>query len=817
MSTLLQDLRYGLRAISRRPGFAAVAVLTLALGIGANTALYSLLSAVLVRPMPGLTDPQRLVWVTPTSRDGRERNFAYPNYLEYRARSDVFSGLAAWTNVSLALASGGAPTRIAGQVVSGDYFSVLGVRFAHGRGFVPEEDATPGTHPVVVMSHRLWRTRFGSDPAIVGRSIVINGRLFAVVGITAAEFVGAELGDPPGVWLPMAMVAVANAGLERARSERGSWWLTAVGRLRDGATVEGAERALRPLALQHQRDYPGLMDGIGIRVRQLRGGVTPRNAGDVVPIVILGFAVTGLVLLIACANVANLQLGRALARRREIGVRLALGAGRWRLVRQLLTESVLLALMAGAAGILLAVWLTDAVMAMIGSPFELNVTPDRSVLGFTTAVAVGTGLLFGFAPALHATARAVAPALKQDAGGTGWRRSRLQTTLVVAQVALSLVLLVTAGLFLRSLQKAQEVDVGFDGRRDVAVLSFDLHQLAYDSARTMAFHSQLLERVRAMPGVRDASLGDVVPLSGRMVGIMVFPEGVPHDPNAGEMGPNVGSATVYPGFLSTLGVPLVKGRDFSAADRRGAPDVVIVNEEAARVFWPGQDPIGKRLTEDPASDRWLEVIGVARDGKYDALSDDVRPFVYLPFAQQGHPSAEISLLVRTSGDAGLRLEALAREVRAIDPTLPVYDVRTLEDVLERRASERRSGAAILAAFGGLALILATVGVYAVMAHAVGARTREIGVRVALGAGRRDVVRLFVGEGTRLAGIGVLAGLALALALTQLLRGLIFGVAATDVMTFAAVSTLLLGAALLAAWLPARRAARVDPVAALRSE
>jgi predicted permease len=822
MDTLLQDIRYAARTLLKSPGFTAIAVLTLGLGIGANSAVFTLVNAALFRAPPG-TRPQELVWLAATrdfpEQPGRprsyQRRFSLPEYRDYAAQATAFTGLSAYQDVALSLGSGGEPERISGLLVSGNYFQVLGLVPAAGRFFAPEEDRDPGAHPVVVLSHGLWRRRFGSDSGVVGTDITVNGRRFMVAGVAPAGFVGIQLGEPAELFMPLAMVGVAMPRSAELLEQRDAGWLQIAARLKPGNTAAAASAEVGTLASQLALAYPEALAATSAEVTPLSGGLDPGNRREALPVFVLLMAVPALVLLIACANVANLLLARAAGRRREIGVRLALGATRWRLLRQLLTESVILALCAGAAGMLLSFWLNDILLAVSRAPteIELALKPDVRVLAFTLAVAVVTGVLFGLAPALGATRPDLVPALKEEGFTLGrrLRRSRLTGAFVVAQVAISLMLLVTAGLFLRSLDKALDVNPGFDPANRIS-LSFDLGIQGYSDKQRGSFYARLLERVRAIPGVVAASVASPLPLSGRMIGTAVSREGV--DQDAGAVPVNLGAFS--PDYFATMGTPLLHGRDFAPTDGPGARLVAIINETLARRLWGNEDPIGRRLRLYGRDEPYREVIGVAKDGKYDELTESPRGFLFLPERQRADLS-DIALVVKTAGDPRPLAGTLTAAVHELDPTLPIFRLETLEQALLNRLDKERGASSLLGVFGTLALLLAALGLYGVMAYAVSQRTREIGVRVALGARQADVLRQFVGEGVRLAAIGVVIGLALSAALTRIIARFLYGVTATDAATFAGGALLLGVVAVLASWFPARRAARVDPMVALRAE
>ena len=817
MDALFQDLRYAIRGLAKTPGFTLVAVLTLALGIGANSSVFTLVNAALFRPVAA-PHAERLVWLAGTRENPREqyvslrRQFSYPEVRDYAAQLTHLTGLGAYQDIPLALGSGGEPQRVTGTIVSSGYFDVLQQRAVAGRFFATTDDV-PGATPVAVLSHRLWQRRFGGATDLVGRDIIVNGRPFTVIGVAPEGFIGTDLGDPVDLWVPLGAAAIAMPDGARLLELRNANWLRVIGRLKPGATLAQADAEARTVAARIAAANPDLLEGNGARVTPLGGGLDPGNRQEAVPVFMLLMAVPVLVLLIACANVANLMLARAAARRREVGIRLALGASRWRLFTQLLTEALVLTLLAGAVGMLVSVWLNDLLIAVSHLPPDVAValTPDARVLGFTTVVALATGMIFGLVPALGASRPDLVPALKDEGGGLGRqvRRSRLVSSFVVAQVALSLVLLVTAGLFLRTLGKALRVDPGVETSHAVAV-SFDLRLQGYDAAREGTFYTRLLERVRGLPGVTAASLASPMPLDDRLINSFVLREGMPEDAEAIP----ISYASTWPEYFAAIGAPLVRGRDFTTRDVSEAPLVAIVNETLARRLWPDQDPIGKRLRFSFRDEPFLEVVGVARDGKYHELTEQPRGFVYVPERQRADLS-DITLLVRTAGDPRSLLPALGEAVHALDRSLPLFQAITLEDALQQRLDKERGASSVLGVFGGLALLLAALGLYGVMAYAVAQRTREVGVRMALGAERLRVLRQFVGEGVRLATIGIVIGLVLAAALTRVIAQFLYGITPTDVLTFALCAAVLGSVAALASFIPARRAANVDPMVALR--
>ncbi|HWW77332.1 MAG TPA: ABC transporter permease, partial [Pyrinomonadaceae bacterium] len=725
------------------------------------------------------------------------------------------------------LTRGAEPELLRGELVTANYFDVLGVRAQLGRAFLEDEGRDPSR--VVVISDRLWRTRFGADPSVVGRQVTLNGLGFTVVGVAPEKFVGTEVGLDRELWVPLSLEPVLNpqTAERQAREghvgesllrERHSYWLAVFGRLKSGVTREqaGAEMdavARRVAASAGDRVSPEMLRRV--QPLALSGGLDPRDREEALPIAGIIMGIVGLVLLIACANIAGLLVARGAVRRRETAVRQALGASRARLVRQWLTESVLLGLAGGAAGLLLALWANDLVVSYASATplASLDLGLDFRVLAFTLLVSAGAGIVFGLAPALQASRLDIVTALKtEDAlARAGSRRSRLRAVFVTAQVTLSVVLLVCAGLFIRSLQSAHTIDPGFRVERALTV-PVDLGLLRYKEDEGRAFYRELLARVSAQPGVESASLVRFAQLGTSFAQGQVFAEGKTAD---GDEGTSTGFNIVGPRYLGTMGTRLVRGRDFTDADREGAPGVVVVNETLARMLWPEEDALGKRLSFEGAGGPFYEVVGVARDGSYRSLGDRSRPYVYRPVMQSFEP--KMTLVVRTSGEPTALAGAVRGQLRALDPNLPVADVRTLAEQFDLSLLPSRVAAWTLGGFGLLALALAAIGVYGVVSYSVAQRTREIGVRVALGASRRDVLRLVLGDGLKMVAAGLAVGLLLAFAATRLVAGFLYGVTASDPLTFAFVPLLLLTVALAAGYLPARRATKVDPLVALRYE
>ena len=823
LEILWQDVSYGLRMLTKNPGFTAVVVLALALGIGANTAIFSLVDKVLIRKLP-VEEPDRLVVVSASRGQGISTVFTYPDFADYRASNQVFEGLVCYTQRALTLSEGGQAERVQGTIVSGNYFTALRVRPALGRGFFPEEDKTRGSHPVVVFSYGLWQRRFGSDPGLVGKAVNLNGYSFTVVGIAPSEFTGTVPGVAPDVYVPVMMQGQVSPSwkfdpLFGPRS-RGLSWLEVLGRLKPGVSREQAAAAMTTLGSQIARANPNpdgtprsepkfvLEDGSRGHTYLLRDLKFPLQ---------MLMATVGLILLIACANVAGLLLARAGTRHKEIAVRLAVGAGRVRLIRQLLTESVLLSTLGGGAGLLLAASTSGLVVSFAQTNNFSNLTLDNRldwrVLGFTLAISLLTGILFGLAPALSASRPDLVSALKDETTlpGKRARRLSLRNLLVVGQVALSLIVLVGAGLCVRSLQKLQAIDAGFDPAR-VLVMSADVSLSGYNNERGLRFYSELLERVKLLRGVEAVSLGAQIPLGGGISSTLKVAGYVPKPGEDMSSDFNI----IGPDYFRTMKIPLLHGREFGQSDTAAAPQVVIINETAARRFWPDQSPVGRRLILGRAPDEEVrEIVGVVKDSKYRRLNEEVRPAMYVPLAQDYR--ANMALHVRTTGEPGALLATVRREVQALDASLPVYNIKTLEEQKSGSLYTSRMAAMLLTVFGLLALLLAAVGLYGVMAYAVNRRTREIGIRLALGARGHDVLRQVLLEGMTMVMIGLALGLGGAIAATRLVASFLYDVTATDPVTFAGAALLLAGVAFLANYLPARRATKVDPMVALRSE
>jgi predicted permease len=813
MSNIGRDVRYGLRMLWKSKGFTLIAVLSLALGIGANTAIFSLVNTVLLRPLP-VARPEQLVEIYGTLHNGADYTIqSYLNYKDYKERTgEVFDGVLAYRFVPLSLSSRGTSERVWGYLVSGNYFDVLGVRPALGRGFTPEEDKTPGAQAVAVMSYGCWQQKFAADPGIVGRAVTLNGRTFTIVGVAPKGFNGTEVAYAPELYVPMMMAHEIEPGSDWLES-RDSDNIFVIARLKEGVSVAQAESVVRSVTLDLAREYPQENEGRGARLLT-PGLFIPEIRNSVISFASVLMGVVGLVLLLACVNLANLLLARATERRKEIAVRLAIGASRATIIRQLLIESLLLSLAGGVVGLLLAAWITD-IITSVKMPTDIalliDLKMDWRVLLFTLGVSVLTGVVFSLLPALQSSRPDLVPALKDEASMGGFRRSRLRNVLVVAQVALSLVLLVCAGLIVRSLQAAQAMRPGFNPENAVS-LSFDVGLQGYDEERGRAFQKDALERARQTPGVKSAALVTSLPLSLDYSYTTIYVEG--QAPVSSSQLPVAVPNTVSPGYFQTMEIAL-RGRDFTEQDDKKETRYAIVNETFARKFFPGQDAIGRRFNFNGPEQPFWEVIGVAADGKYNTLGEEPKAAFYRPLLRDYNTS--VSLVARTNVEPQTAIAALRREIQSLDPTLPLYGVKTLTEHMQMPLFPARTAAVVLGSFGLMALLLAAIGIYGVMSYVVAGRIREIGVRMALGAQRRDVLRLIVGQGMLLALVGLVAGVVLAFLAANMLTTMLYGVGAADPLTYTVVAALLAAVALLACYVPALRATRVDPMIALRYE
>jgi len=808
VETLLQDLRYGFRQLRRSPGFTAAAVLTLALGIGANSTIFSFVSALLFRPTAVQASRDLLeVWNRNPQAAGLEAYMplAYPDYLFYRDHNRAFSSFLAFDGEmrSTSWSRSGEGQLIQGQLVSGNFFATLGLKPVLGRDFLAEEDQAPVEHNAVILSHTFWQERLNSDPGVLGKALTLNGRSFVVVGVAPAGFTGIVIGNEPDFWAPLA----ASPALTHDPNLLGSWssfWLFGVGRLKPGVKRAQAQANLSVLSQRlrsAQADTHAHLEAAAFPVKLL-----PQPfRGYVAAFTGLLMAVVGLVLLIACANAANLVLARAVERRREVAIRASLGASRGRLLRQSLTESLMLALMGGVAGLLLALWSVPPLLGLkpASLPVRIEVPIDWRVVTFTFLLALATAVVFGLAPALRSSKVELAPALKDEVCPGGLRRSRLRSALVIAQVTVCTILLISAGLCVRSLLHARSIDPGFDTRH-VLIAELDPGKLGYTEAQDAEFYRELLARVESLPGVRAASLTSHLPLTTNRFSTEIQISGM--QPPPGQKGFGVDTMFVGPGFLKTLQIPLLEGREFTAADK----DAVIINDAMARRFWPGRDPIGQPFE---VGDGRVLIVGVMKTGKYRTLSEDAQPFMFQPLGRR----SSATLVVSVEGDPRNWLGSVRRAVQALDPNVVPADLETMKQYMALPLFPAHTAGLLLGAFGILALLLAVTGLYGVISYAARQRTHEIGVRLALGADRHDVLKLVLRDGITLAAIGVSVGLLASFAVTRLLSSLLYGIRPTDPATFVTVPVLLTTVALLASYIPARRAMRADPMVALRYE
>src|SRR6266403_1662178 len=811
METLLQDIRFGFRQLMKQRGFAALAIISMALGIGANTSIFSLVDTALLRPL-AVKEPSQLVELYGTLHNGSDWSLqSYLNYKEYRDRNTVFSGLFVYRVVVSSLTVNNSSQRVWGYLVSGNYFDVLGVKPMLGRAFLPEEDQTPDSHPVAVISYNCWQHRFGGDRAIMGKTVEFNSRPFTIIGVAPKGFIGTEVAYDPEMFIPVMMAKTIEPGSTWI-DKRDSNNLFTVGRLKPGVSFAEAKAALETLTAKLAQDYPQNV-GRGIRLGK-PGLFIPAIANSVFAFTGVLGAVGFLVLLLACVNLANLLLARATERRKEIAIRLAVGASRRRLIRQLMTESVMLSLAGGIFGVLIAAMI-DRIVQRVDYPIDIalvfDLRIDWRVLSFTLGLSILTGMLFSLIPALQSSKPELVPALKDETSMAGFRRSRLRNTLVVAQITLSLVLLISAGLIVRSLQEAQRMRPGFNPENAVA-FSFDVGLQGYDETKGRALQKQALERIRALPGIEAAALVDNIPLSLNYNSATIYIEGQPPTPTS--QLPLAIPSSVSPDYFRTMGISL-RGRDFTDQEEKLEHRVAIVNETFAKKFFPGQDPVGKRFNFSGADKPFWEIIGVCGDGKYNSLGEEPKAALFRP--QWRDYSTAVSMVARTKGDPKTVLAAMQREMRNLDPTLPLYGMKTLKDHMKIPLFPAKIAAGALGSFGVLALVLAAVGIYGVMSYVVAGRTREIGLRMALGAQTGNVRRLILRQGMSLALIGSAIGLGIAFGTTRLLKSVLYGVDAMDPTTFIGVTLLLAAVALLACWIPALRASRVDPMVALRAE
>jgi predicted permease len=827
MHTLFQDVRYALRMLVKNPGFSAIAILSLALGIGANTTIFTVVNAILLNPLP-VKDISRVVEIDTidsktrvTAANATKLGMSYMNFQDYARQTQLFSAMTCLVGPLPVTWSGGAePRQLQGQMVSASYFDLLGLRPAAGRFFLPDEDTKPGGNNVAVLSYSLWTNKFGSNPNVVGQTVTLNATPYTVIGVAPHGFKGTfTFLNAEEVWIPVSMYPQVLAGFFKDNFNTRRFLATTVyGRLKDGVSQASAEASLKTVAAGLESAFPTDNAGRSVALTPLAEaavGVNQRGQLTLAGGVMMG--IVGLVLLIACVNLANLLLAQAASREKEIGVRAAMGASRGRVIQQLLTESMVLAFFSALAGLAIA-YGGRSVLWSFRPPFvadsDLDLGFDSHVLLFTLSVALLTALLIGVAPALKAASPNLMEVLKTGGRGNtmGWTRNPFRSLLVVTEIALALVALVGAGLFVRSMQNAQRIDPGFESSK-LFMFNFDLGALHYDEGRGQQFFRAAIERAQSSPGVQSATIADAPPLVGAAgFARTIFPEG--QDEASGYRGTLTQLNNIAPNFFETLRIPLVGGREFNDSDRVTTKPVVIANEAMAKHFWPNENAVGKRFHfhGDPTL---REIVGVVRNTVVNNIGEEPQPVAYLPLAQNYSPA--VTLQVRTSGRPEAVISTVRSQVQSLDSNLALTNVQTIEELLSQGLWAPRMGAALLAVFGGLALVLAVVGVYGVLSYSVNQQTREIGIRMAMGAQTGRVLGLVVGQGMRLAAAGLVLGLIVAFAAMRVLSSLLFGVSAHDPLTFGGVSLVLALAAVLACYIPARRATKVDPIIALRYE
>src|SRR6266849_5176754 len=808
----VQDIRYGARMLRRTPGFSILAILCLTLGIGTNAAALSWIEGILIRPYPLVAHQDRMVALSGTIRGAERSELSYSDLLDFEKNSTLFESFIVDKITGTTLSAGDRGERASGGLVSANYFDALGVHPILGRGFRPEEGEGRNAHPVTVISYLTWKDRYKNDPEIVGKTQYMNGVQHTIIGVAPEKFHGTFIGYSFNFWVPTSMQETFDSTGYKME-DRGARWIESYAFLKPGVPRQQAQAELNAIAQRLENDFPETNRGQGFEILPL--WKTPFNAvGNLSPTLAITTGVAFFVLLIACANVSNLLLARSLLRRHEMAMRLALGAGRRRLIKQLFTEGLLLSLIAAAGGIMVAYWCRNALVLVApartpGITIDYPGQLDWRVLALSVAVCIGSTMLFALMPAVQASHVDLSGALKSEGSGVvgGSGRSRLRSALVLVQVSLSFVLLAGTGLLLQSLQQMQNASPGFS-TNNVIMSVVDLFSAGYKLDRAKIFHTQLLDRVRALPGVESAALTRVTPFSYNP------PSSAPIEidgyQSAPDQQPNADYLQVSEDYFSTLGIPLVAGREFTRNDDENAPRVAIINETMAAKYWPGKDPIGQRLK---VKDNWMQIVGVTKNVKIETKLEKPRSFFYVPVRQNFFVGN--ALLIRTRETPGAITNALAREVHALDPTLAPYAADRLQEQVDGRGYTQRLAATLLAIFGGMALFLAAIGLYGVMSYSVSQSTRELGVRMALGAGVRDLLRLVISRGLRLTIAGIVIGAGAALTLTRLMGNLLYKVSPRDPIAFGSALIILIAVALVACFLPARRATRIDPVRALR--
>ena len=808
----LQDIRFGARMIWRTPGFSMMAILCLTLGIGTNAAVFSWIEGILIRPYPLVARQDRMFALIGTTRGGERGGLSYTDFFDLEKNSTLFESFIIDRIVGTTLSVGDRAERATGGLVSANYFDALGVQPILGRGFRPEEGTGRNAYPVTVISYLTWKDRYKNDPDIVGKTQYMNGVQHTIIGVAPEKFHGTFIGYSFNFWVPTSMQETFDStGYQM--EDRGSRWIEGYAFLKPGVTRQQAQAELNSIAQRLENDFPETNRGHGVELIPL--WKTPFNgAGNMSQTLGITMAVVFLVLLIACANVSNLLLARSLLRRHEMTMRLALGAGRGRLLRQLVTEGSLLSTVAAAGGIAVAYWCRNALVLAFPPPVPGIVVDypgqiDWRVLVVSAGVCILATLVFALVPAIHASHVDLSGALKTEAGGVvgGSGRSRLRSALVLVQVSLSFVLLAGTGLLLQSLQKMRNSNPGFS--TDVIVSITDLFSAGYKLERAKAFHTQLLDRVRTLPGVESATLNRVTPFSYKVY------SSAPLEIDGYQPAPNEQPTSEYnevaEDYFTTIGIPIVSGREFARTDDENSPPVAIINETMAAKYWPGKDPLGQRLK---VKDRWMEIVGIAKDANYRTKLEPPGPFFYVPLRQNF--GVQNSLLIRTRLKPGAITNALAREVHALDPNLAPWLANPLQEDVDQMSYSQRLAVTLVSIFGAMALFLAAIGLYAVMSYSVSQGTRELGLRMALGAGAGDLLRLVISRGLRLTTAGIVIGAIAALLLTRLMSNLLYKVSPRDPISYGSALVVLVGVALLACFLPARRAARIDPAQALRT-
>jgi len=813
VSTLIADIRYSFRSLLKNPGLTLAAILSLGLGIGANTTIFTWVQAVLFRPIPLAADPSSIRIAAMENREGQSRSWSYPNFVDFRDRTKMLD-VVAQDDQTFSIAVDDTAERAWGAVVSGNYFEVMGIRPAAGRFFTAKDDVTPGGHPVAVLSYANWQRRFAGDPAVIGKQVTINNTPITIIGVAPEGFIGSFLGVSSAAWVPMAMQKEMMGG--DRMNQRGNGWFQSIVRMKPGVSQAQAQAEASSIMAQLEQEYKDFNDGRRLRIVQT--WEAPFGAGTVLaPLLGVLSVLVALVLVIACANVANLLLSKAVSRRREVAVRLSLGASRMRLIRQLLTESFLLAIVAGITGVVMAYWTMDVIMAFVppvDMPIDLGLRMDTTTLLFALGVSMGTGLIFGLAPALQASSNQTITALKEEgrSGSGGRTTGRLRSALVVSQVAVCLVLLVGATLFLRSFIAAQSLSPGFDASH-VVTASMDMFPSGYTGDRHREFQRRALEAVQAIPGVQSASFGSRLPLGfGGNNSTSIGVEGYVPRENEEVV---INYSTIGPKYFETMGIPIRQGREYNDTDTLQSPRTLVINESMAKRYWPEGKALGGKIR---LGQNLAEVVGIVADSKYNSINE--RPLAQLFFPMARSEVSTLRLFVKAAGDPGPMVADVRNAIRGIDATLPVYDARTLNEHMQIEVFAQRMAANLLGAMGVLALLLAAIGLYGVMAYAVSQRTQELGIRLALGASPGSLLGMIVGQGMKLTMIGLAIGLAIALGAfgsIGAVRTLLPGISPMDPITFVTVPIVLGSIALLASWIPGRRAGKVDPLVALRYE